>query len=172
MTFNPRMGLNTISSLPASLLLLPPIVSVASYSNSSTSGRGNGPPLLLAFYLAIHHSRFMLKAWPFTMFTDHWFFNQAGRACSLCALVCQSIVSFPGLGSRSRVFLAPWSRRRLKKKTRSWSMEKKSGAGAARKLAGSSALREDKNIRKLYFSYSSLGKILSFMVKKTIILLV
>ena len=53
-------------------------------------------------------------------------------------------------------------------------MEKKSGAGAgaARKLAGSSALREDKNIRKLYFSYSSLGKILSFMVKKTIILLV
>ena len=53
-------------------------------------------------------------------------------------------------------------------------MEKKSGAGAgaARKLAGSLALREDKNIRKLYFSYSSLGKILSFMVKKTIILLV
>ena len=39
----------------------------------------------------------------------------------------------PGLGSRSRVFLAPWSRSRLKKKTRSQSrsrLEKKSGAGS------------------------------------------
>jgi len=35
------------------------------------------------------------------------------------------------LGSRSRVFLAPWSRSRLKKKTRSRSrLGKKSGAGA------------------------------------------
>ena len=48
-----------------------------------------------------------------------------------------------GLGSRSRVFLALWSRNRLKK-TRSWSrLEKKSGAEAAINLAGSSALRED-----------------------------
>ena len=52
---------------------------------------------------------------------------------------------------------------------------KKSGARAAKKLAGSSALREDKRhltapqpcekikgIRKLYISYSSLGKIVSF----------
>ena len=39
---------------------------------------------------------------------------------------------------------------------------KKSGAGAAKKLAGSSALQKDKNMRKLYFSYSSLAKILSF----------
>ena len=39
-----------------------------------------------------------------------------------------------GLGSRSRVFLAPWSRSRLKNKTRSRSrLEKKSGAGAAKK---------------------------------------
>ena len=49
-------------------------------------------------------------------------------------------------------------------------MEKKSGAGAAKKLAGSSALQEDKK-HKLYFSYSSLGKILSFMVKKKKIIL-
>ena len=38
-------------------------------------------------------------------------------------------------------------------------MEKKSGAGAAKRLAGSSALLEDKNVRsmkKLYFFYSSL----------------
>ena len=34
------------------------------------------------------------------------------------------------------MFLAPWSRSRL---------EKKSGAGAAKKLAGSSALREDRS---------------------------
>ena len=50
---------------------------------------------------------------------------------------------------RSRVFLAPWSWSRLKK-TRSRShLEKKSGAGAgaAKKLAGSSALREDKKHR-------------------------
>ena len=52
----------------------------------------------------------------------------------------------------------------LEKKTRSRSrLEKKEGAGACEKI---------KSIRKLYFSYSSLGKILSFMVKKTIILLV
>ena len=66
----------------------------------------------------------------------------------------------------------------IEEKNRSRSrLEKKSGAGAAKKLAGSSALRED-SIRKLYFSYSSLGNILSFMVslsfmvKKKIILLV
>ena len=45
-------------------------------------------------------------------------------------------------------------------------MGKKSGAGAAKKLAGSSALREDKRIRKLYFSYSFLGKIFSLRVTK------
>ena len=38
-------------------------------------------------------------------------------------------------------------------------LETKPGAGAAKKLAGPSALREYKRIRKLYFSYSSLGKI-------------
>ena len=37
-----------------------------------------------------------------------------------------------GLGSRSLVFLDPWSR-----------LEKKTGAGAAKKLAGSSALQKD-----------------------------
>ena len=41
---------------------------------------------------------------------------------------------------RSRVFLAPWSRSRL---------EEKSGAGAAKKLAGSSALREDKKHKEI-----------------------
>ena len=46
-----------------------------------------------------------------------------------------------GLGSRSRVILAPWSRSRLKVKTRSRSrLEKKSGAGADKKFAGSPAL--------------------------------
>ena len=43
-------------------------------------------------------------------------------------------------------------------------MEKKSGAGAAKNLAGS--CEKIKSIRKLYFSYSFLSKILSFMVKK------
>ena len=74
---------------------------------------------------------------------------------------------------RSRVFLAPWSRSRLRKKT---------GAGAAQKksqepepLKNQPALQpceKIKSIRKLYFSYSSFDKILRFMVKKTIILLV
>ena len=43
-------------------------------------------------------------------------------------------------------------------------MKKKSGDGAAKKLAGSSALRDKikSNKRKLYFIYSSLGKIVSF----------
>ena len=43
-------------------------------------------------------------------------------------------------------------------------LEKKqgAGAGAAKKLSVSSALREDKSIRKLYFRYSSLSKIVSF----------
>ena len=46
-----------------------------------------------------------------------------------------SIEQIPGLGSRSRVFLAPWSwsRSRLKKKSGA-------GAGAAKKFAGSPAL--------------------------------
>ena len=51
----------------------------------------------------------------------------------------------------SRVFLAPWSQSRLKK-TRSRSvsrLEKKSGAGAAKKLAGSSALQEDKKHKEI-----------------------
>ena len=59
---------------------------------------------------------------------------------------------YAGLGSRSRVFLAPWSRSRWKKKNRSRSrLEKKSGtgAGAAKKLAGSSALREDKKHKEI-----------------------
>ena len=56
----------------------------------------------------------------------------------------------PGLGSRKRVFLAPWSRSRLKKKNRSRSrLEKKSGAGAAKKLAGSSVQREDKKHKEI-----------------------
>ena len=38
----------------------------------------------------------------------------------------------------------------LEKKTRSWSrLEKNSGAGASKKLAGSSALREDKKHKEI-----------------------
>ena len=45
---------------------------------------------------------------------------------------------------------------------------KKSGAraGAAKNLPAPQPCEKIKSIRKLYFSYSSLGKILSFMVKK------
>ena len=58
---------------------------------------------------------------------------------------CRAGEPEPVGAGRSRVFLAPWSRSCLKKKTRSRSrLEKKSGAGAAKKIAGSSALREDK----------------------------
>ena len=54
-----------------------------------------------------------------------------------------------GLGSR--VFLAPWSRSRLKKNQEPEPLGKKSGAGAgaAKKLAGSSALREDKKHKEI-----------------------
>ena len=62
--------------------------------------------------------------------------------CSFTLLVCgeKNIL----LRSRSRVFLVPWSRSRsrTKKSTRSRSrLGKKSGAGAAKKFAGSPALR-------------------------------
>ena len=60
---------------------------------------------------------------------DTSLFGGAGRQKKACLL--------PGLGSRSRVFLAPWSRSRSR-------LKKKSGAGAAKKLAGSSTMREDK----------------------------
>ena len=43
---------------------------------------------------------------------------------------------------RSRVFLAPWSRKRSR-------LKKKSGARAAKKLAGSSALQEDKKHKEI-----------------------
>ena len=67
-------------------------------------------------------------------------------------------LNLPGLGSRSRVLLAPWSRSRsrsrLKKKPgagagAAW--KKKSGAvaGAAKKLASSSAQREDKKHKEI-----------------------
>ena len=65
---------------------------------------------------------------------------------------------------------------REKKNQESEPLGKKAGAGVANKLAGSSALLEDKKKKEIvlmYFCYSSLGKIVSFMVKKkTIILLV
>ena len=54
--------------------------------------------------------------------------------------------------SRRQVFLAPWSRICLKKKTgaESWSrLEKRSGARAAKKLASSSALLEDKKQKEI-----------------------
>ena len=49
--------------------------------------------------------------------------------------------------NRSRVLLPPWSRSRLKK-TRSC-LEKKSGTGAPKKLAGSSALLVDKKHKEI-----------------------
>ena len=68
-----------------------------------------------------------------------------------------------GLGSR--VFLAPWSRSRLKKKP---------GAGAAwikcqepetlNNQPAPQPCEKIKSIRKLCFSYSSLGKIVVFMI--------
>ena len=55
----------------------------------------------------------------------------------------------------------------LEKKQEPEPLGKKSGARAAKKLAGSSALREDKKHEEiLYFRYSSLGKIVSFYGKK------
>ena len=65
-----------------------------------------------------------------------------------------------GLGSRSRIRL------KKKQKPEPEPLGKKSPEPELKKLAGSLALGEDKKHRKLYFSYSSLGKILSFMVKK------
>ena len=49
---------------------------------------------------------------------------------------------------------------------------KKSAAGAAKNKPAPQPCEKIKSIRKFYLSYSSLGKILSLMVKKTIILLV
>ena len=71
------------------------------------------------------------------------------------------------------MFLAPWSRNRLKKKPGAGAALKvRSQAGAAKKLPAPQPCEKIKSIRKLYFSYSSLSKIVSFMIKKTIILLV
>ena len=57
----------------------------------------------------------------------------------------------PGLGSRSRVFLAPWSRSRSRlKKTRSRSrLEKSQEPEPLKKLAGSLALREYKKHKEI-----------------------
>ena len=60
--------------------------------------------------------------------------------CSFTLLVCGEKTILPR--SRSRVFLAPWSRSRSKKNTRSRSrLGKKLGAGAANKFVGSPALQ-------------------------------
>ena len=58
------------------------------------------------------------------------------------------------------MFLAPWNRSGLKKKGAGAAL-KKSQESEPLKKTGSSAMREDKNlksIRKFYFSYSSLGR--------------
>ena len=57
-----------------------------------------------------------------------------------CQTKQNKYVTKSGLGSQSWVFLAPWSRSRLKKQELE-QLGKKSGAGAPKKLAGSSALR-------------------------------
>ena len=95
-------------------------------------------------------------------------------------MVCRANLQGWGAGARaeagrSRGSLAPWSR--------SWSrLKKKPGSGAAWKKSqepepltiwpAPQPCTKIKSIRKLYFSYSFLCKILSFMVKRTIILLV
>ena len=67
-----------------------------------------------------------------------------------------------GLGSRSRVFLTPWSRSRLREKNQEPEpLGKKSGAGASKNLAGSSALLEDKKHKDIIRLLLSLGKIVS-----------
>ena len=65
---------------------------------------------------------------------------------------------------RSGVFLAPWSRSRLKKKTRSRSrLEKKVRSRIHLKnQPAPQPCWKIKSIRKLYFCYSSVGKIVSF----------
>ena len=75
----------------------------------------------------------------------------------LCSpfLTVQKVIYYccQGWGARagqSQVFLALWSWSRLKKKTgagATW--KKKSGAEAAKKLAGSFALREDKKHKEI-----------------------
>ena len=69
-----------------------------------------------------------------------------------------------GAGAGGRVFLAPWSRSRLKKNRSRSRLENTSGAGAARKISRLAPQPREKikSIRKLYLSYSSLGKIVSF----------
>ena len=69
-----------------------------------------------------------------------------------------------GAGAGGRVFLAPWSRSRLKKNRSRSRLGNKSGGGAARKSSRVAAqpCEKIKSIKKLYFSFSSLGKIVSF----------
>ena len=57
-----------------------------------------------------------------------------------------SVVAMQGWGAGAGC-LAPWSRSRLKKKRSRF--EKKSRVGAAKNLAGSSALREDKKHKEI-----------------------
>ena len=79
----------------------------------------------------------------------------------------------PGLGSRSRVFLAPWSRSRLKKNQEPQPEPLGKKSQEPEPLKNQPALQPSEKIKslgKLYFNYSTLGKILRFMVKKTIIL--
>ena len=73
-----------------------------------------------------------------------------------------SYVFDQGWGAGAGCFWLLGARALWKKKTMSPSrscLEKKSSSGATKKLASSSVLREDKSIRKLYFSYYSLCKI-------------
>ena len=77
------------------------------------------------------------------------------------------------------MFLAPWSTKPVEKKNHEPELgpkplQKKTGAGAAKNMQLLYRLLEDKkkSIRKLYISYSSLGKIVSFMVKNTTIVFV
>ena len=54
---------------------------------------------------------------------------------------------YPAAWEPESLFLAPESLEKNRSRSR---LEKMSGAGAAKKLAGSSVLPEDKSIRKLY----------------------
>ena len=91
--------------------------------------------LYLSIYLYIYQSIYQFIYYKQLFYLFYIFF------CRFTILVCGEKNIFPR--SRSRVFLAPWSRSRSKKNTRSRSrLKKKSGAGAAKKFAGSPALPE------------------------------
>ena len=88
--------------------------------------------------------------------------------CTYTLLVCGQKTILPRSRSRSRVFLDPKSRSRSKKipEPEPEPLGKKNQEPEPLKnLPAPQPCKKIKSIRKLYFSYSFLGKILSFVVK-------